>query len=388
MRKVLLVVAVLAMALPAFGQTAYFGNVADGAFDTYRGGAPDGGYGNNGQGGAPRIGKYNQHMGYLSFYGATADGSGQTIDQFVQANGGWSNPNLQVTLHFRAIAGASTGATGGLPAVGWMRAPAAEGAGGNEQVGMWLESVRVGMGAGAGGLVEDQSASSGGDFAYTAPAAGYQGASEPQAFRGAAPYLPSGAFANLGEGITAGPLSTPAGVAWYTPSGFTGSHGGITAANSPVWWAGGAGTPAEIGWYSGKGTWAVEYLLGHYGNNGYARAGALDANGNFVAGTNDWAQAGQIVAKDSNGNPIVLTSQYYNPADPRGLGGSNANNVTVPLDATFAQDMATNPENRGMVFDNAVSILGADSDNTAIYSRNQGGQWCRTSRSPCRSRPR
>lgn len=364
MRNALVVVAVVAMALPAFGVSAFFGDTADGAWDNYRSGQL-GGYGNNGAGGATRMMKANQHMGWMSFYGATADNTGLTIDQFVQANGGWNAPGLQVILHFRNT-------DGGLPTVGTLAQPQANGAGGAPvQVGAWIQSVRVGAQAGVGGLVEDTGAGTGTDWSYSTangigPAPGFQGANECVAFHGAQVYL-NGNFINFGEGISAGPLGTAAGTAWFTPSG---SAAHTFGANAAIGWAGGAGVPPVIGYNTAKDTWAVEWLLGGYGNNGGVRAGAKDING--VPQTNDWADSGQIAAKDSNGVPLILTAAYYNPADPRG-GLVNANNVAVPLDLAFAMDIAVNPENRGIAFNNNVNVVGATFSNTGFYTKEQGG---------------
>jgi hypothetical protein len=360
MKKVFVVLALLAIAVPAYGDTslAFFGVTADGAFDNYRSSAL-GGYGNNGAGGATRMMKANQHAGFMSFYGAEADGSGMSIDQVVMANGGWGNPLLKFNLRFQNT-------DGGLPAVGAVGGSTQGGSG--YQIGCWIQSVRVGAGAGIGqvqqpafGLVEDQSASTGGDFPYNAPAPGFQGASELVAFRGAQPYLSNpDRFANLGEGIDAGPLGTAAGVAWFTPSGAAAAH--TFGANAPVQWV--VGT-SNRGYNSGKDTWALEWLLGGYGNNGGVRAGG-------ATGVNDWADSGQINAKDSMGNPIIVTAAYYNSSDPRG-GLVNANNVAIPLDVAFVLDMATNLENRGLYFNNNVDVVGATYSNTGFYTKEQSG---------------
>lgn len=366
MRKFLTLAVVVAIAAPAFGVADFFQVTSDGAFNTYK---TNGGYGNVGAGGSIRMGKTNQAMGYMGFAGAAGDTSGQSIDAFVQANGGWSNPNVQVTLHFRAT-------DAGLPAVGAKAQPAYNGVGGAAvQIGMYIESVRVGLGAGTGGLVEDQSTSSGNDYGYKpgittgslGPPAGFQGASEPVAFRGAQPYQTNDRFFNYGEGIAAGPLGTAAGTAWFTPSGYT---KGDFAANAAVQWM--AGTMPR-GVNISKGGFALEWLLGGFGNNGGARAGALDING--LPTTNDWAQSGQIIAKNPDGTPLVVTAANYSAvvADPR-KGTVDAKNVAIPLDLAFAMDLATNPEFRGLVFSNNFNTLGAFWGNTGFYTKEQSGQ--------------
>src|SRR5512137_2137691 len=110
MRKVFLVLAVVAMAVPAYADTSlgFFGATSDGSFNLNR---TPGGYGNDGSGGSTRMMKANQHSGFMSFYGAVADGSALTLDQLVQANGGWANPLLKFNLRFRNT-------DGGLPTVG------------------------------------------------------------------------------------------------------------------------------------------------------------------------------------------------------------------------------------------------------------------------------
>ncbi len=363
MRKIFLVLAVVAMAVPAYADTSlgFFGVTSDGAFDNYRSGQL-GGYTNNGSGGATRMMKGNQHMGFMSLYGAVADGSGDTLNTLVMANGGWANPLLKFNLRFKA--------TGALPPLGLTDTGLPTG----RQVGAWIVSVRVGSQAGAGGLVEDLGASTGGDFAYSAPAGGFQGASELVAFRGAQEYLGTGAgFINFGEGISGGPDGTAPGTAWFTPAGATGAHSPGGSANQAVQWAGGSGIPAVVGYNAGKDTWALEWLIGGYGNNGAMRAGGATGTG-----TNDWADSGQIVARDALNKPIIVTAAYNNSADPR-TGLVSPDNVAIPLDAVFVLDLATNAENRGFVFNNNVDALGnifsagVPNANVGFYTNQQGG---------------
>jgi len=358
MRKVFLFVAVVAMALPAYGVTDFFGVTADGSIDTYRA-SNLGGYGNGGAGGTVRLSKAGENNGWMTFAGTVGDLSGASLDTFVSSNGGWSNPGLQITLHFK-------GGGSALPAVGATAAPKNNAESGQlpVQIGMWIESVRAGSNSGTGALVGDTGTDGGTNYANTKTATGFYGASENVAFRGANPWYtgaPDGGpgFVNFGDGITS---PTGNGTAWYTPSGWTGHT--MNAANVAVSWSG-------SGFNSGKGSWAMEWLLGGFGNNGGLRAGAL--NGSGVAGTNDWADSHQIVAKDSLGNPVVLTAAYYNSADPRG-GLTDALNVAIPLDAAFVQDMATNAENRGILFNNNVNVLGKITNNPGFVALEQSGQ--------------
>ena len=103
MKKLLLVLVVAALSVPAQGGIGVYKAVMDGSYDSYRdydavSGAWIGeGYSNGGEGSAPRLCKANQQLGWFYFGGAVdSNDPSITLSAFLAAN-----PNLTPKFWFR-----------------------------------------------------------------------------------------------------------------------------------------------------------------------------------------------------------------------------------------------------------------------------------------------
>lgn len=342
MRNLLAVLLIAGLVAPAMGAQVFFNATADGSFNTYRSGNAEG-YTNAGIQGMPRLSKSNQHMGWLSFMGAAAtDGSG-SLASYVAAH-----PGTTATMYVRTSAA--------MPGK------------------LALISIRSGN---QGGLVEDQG--TGGSYAMTAPAPGYTGASELQAFRGCST-APLAAFPAFGDGIYT--LEDPnntlgvQGQAWISPSTRAANAGKTpfqVGANQPIrydqgiwggWNSGGTQTPngKYRGYFpdsatAGRNYWALEDLLGLYNQRGAGDATTVTAAGQIVNGgaaTPQWVDSSVAAASD----PKTNTAGTW---------------LAIPIDAAFLADMASNPENKGLVFTSEFAGGVADWSNTAFYTKDQSG---------------
>ncbi len=212
-----------------------------------------------------------------------------------------------------------------------------------------LETLRSGN---QGGLVVDQGGNGG---SYTSPAAGITGASEPVAFRMAAPDDGAGYSAN-GRG-----LGTP----WITPLGRTAGSSSLspTTPGAEIKWNDLGGGDDWRGMENTKrGQWAISDLLGVWGSNcNGATKAQIAAAGQYMNGGNDTPSlfGGQnIVATDPKGN-----------AAPAGYAW-----LAIPLDATMLTDVANinNMENKGLVFQPSVTDAGIVYNSTWIAFQNDG----------------
>lgn len=298
------------------------------------------------------------------------DVSGQTVSGFVAANGGWDNPSLRFTLRLRT--------TGPL----WDPNANIKGA--------ILTSIRCGN---TGQIIEDGYVT-GGSTTFSNVPTGFQGATEPMAWRGA---KPSGSgprtFADLSGGLTNNDASFSyadqhSGVAWIAPSGRIANPASTPAvpsdmqfaAGAEIKWAGSGGwSGLSVGYKNGSGRVnALDDLLGMWGDRtGYA---GLNSGGTFDG--HCITEAGQIFAKDSGGNVLKINNLLdAGNTDPR----NKNNDVTdygwnaIPLDLAFAKDMFVNPENKGIAFS---GLYTRDWQNTLsdpnlkYYTKEQdGGIW-------------
>lgn len=328
MRKLVAVLAVAALAMPALGAAGdveKFVVTADGSFNNNRSGE---GYSNGGFIGMPRLTKANQHMGWMSFNGAVGATSGQSLADFIAANGGYSN--VQVTLNFKtdkAIAGK-----------------------------LAILSLRSGN---VGGLIEDADPDGVSGPGNADPS--FVGSSQCAAFRGG-----EGPYTYTGAGIYKfeDPTLPGAGVPWITPSGriVSGRYGFNFGPGQMVRYdIDNNGADIDSGMYdgyvedgSGAGAnfWALEDLLGLRQNNGNASGGLQQIT-----------DAGQIYLKDAAGNLQIVTG-----------GDVNAWQSYV-LDEAFLMDIAAGAEHKGLVFTSQISNAGlsADWNNVAFYAKEQAG---------------
>jgi len=341
MKKVLALLAVLAIVSPAWSQyVEFFGVTADGSFNNNRSGE---GYANGGNVGLPRLMKANQHMGWMSFAGSVGDNSGQSLAAFLAAN-----PGATATLFFRTN--------------GPLDAPGA----GPKFTGAVIESLRAGN---QGLLVEDQ-----GQYGSpAAPAPGFEGASEPVAFRGCP--VPAGGFSANGDGIYIG--RNPAnggGEPWIAPAGrvLSGRNNFLFQGGDMIRYDISNNGLTPTGLYDGyqqDGTqganfYALEDLLGLRENNG----------GNNTTAARIY-EAGQILVGGQDNPTVVSLLNAVGTLDPRNKNNDATDDswYAVPLDAAFLADMATNPEHKGLVFNDQSAITNASWSNVAFYAKDQGG---------------
>lgn len=315
---------VIAMPARVSAVSDYFQMTAGGSFNVYYGE----GYTNGGGTGTPKLSQRgsnsSQQMGWMSFYNAVGDSSGQTIAGFVAANGGWGN--VRVSLHFET------------------NTPLAAG---DATTGDYIESVRCGN---SGPLVADGGSSSGPTWLIPAP--GYTDASEPQAFRaGSTGYVmgnphgvyPQGSWNYFQDGT---------GEAWKVPS-----NRALNTGNTDYTYDGSSADivmngSAGMGWGANKGQWALQNLLGGYaGNNGLASVDTI-------------VSAGQLLVQ-SGGSPLLVNNTNTPGAigavnDPRNKSGdpTKANWYSIPLDTTFAMDQANvdgTMQCKSLIFNNLIS---------------------------------
>lgn len=347
MRSLLAVLVVAALVAPAHGE--FFEVTADGSFNTYR--SPNNGiegYSNAGAKTVARIGKTNQHNGWLSFRGATADGTGASLADVVASYGA----NAQAFIYLKMDSALPVG------------------------TGVYALSIRTGN---EGGLVED--ADTTGIGTQAAPAAGFTGASELVAWRGAAPY-PGTGFLKFGSGIytvddPTSELGTH-GVPWKTPSTRQPNTGAAPfrwGPNEEVRYDTGVmqtsdGQTAPTGKYLGffpdpnggtvgRSYWALEDVLGMYVN----KAGATSL-ANITA-------AGQILI-GGNDTPTLIDGSLMDVvnADPR--NGTVGNWLKIPVDLAFLLDMANNDEHKGIYFANNIAGLTQNWGNQGFYTKESG----------------
>jgi len=294
--------------------------------------------------------KSNQHGGWMTFAGTYGDLSGLSLSAWLAAN-----PAANGWLYFRT--------TAPLPLPG---------ADPNRPVGAVIISVRTGN---EGGLVEDQGTS--GSYSMAAPAPGYQGASELQAFRGT--QVPVGGFVSFGAGIYVNmnpiPPGPNQGTPWISPSGRlpSGRNGFIFGPNTAIQYdidnCGDNGLTGLFDGYQQDGTqganfWAFEDLLGLRENNG---------------GNNSTAQriydAGQILVGGQATPEKVNRTQAVGANEPRQVDGSTAdgNWYKVKVDLAFLMDIANNPEHKGLFFSSQNQLVNQCWDNTGFYAQDQGG---------------
>ncbi len=313
MKKVLVVLAVAALAMPAMAAVDYFPVTADGSFGTHTGE----GYFNMGAAGSPRLYKDNQHMGFLGFDGAVGDSSAQSIADFLAANGGSiADAKLYICAHnaFSSSAGI-----------------------------IGLRSGNVGA------IVEDGSTGAGGTF--DSPASGIAGASEPFAFRSQDPALNTWTAPGMGVGE-----------AWIRPSN-SATLNGFAAGDEIVWNARGevwtSGT--QLGYNNTYGTWALQYLIGQYNRNGAIDAAKLES-------------AGQLVVKDALGNPVAFGAGFE-AVDVRGTANELGQWYAVDLNDEIIQALASDPEMKGLGFYQKLTYCGSVdwSNNQEFVSVEQWG---------------
>ncbi len=311
MKAVLIVLLVGTLSVSAMGAT-YFNSTANGSWDMYfaaEGYSDCGGISPVRMGGG---GTTRANWGFTSFYDTSSNS--QSLSQFVTAN-----PTATATLYVCA----------------------------NDNIGAnayALETLRSGN---TGGLVVDQDANG---KSYQNPAIGITGASEPVAFRMAAPDNGTG-YSQNGAG---------ADVPWITPAGRNGSWNGTyspTTGGQPILYDQGllaTGTPSGellgIENYK-KGLWALSDLLGAWtsNNSSHATKASVTTAGQYLNGGNDTPSligSANIVATDPQGN-----------AAPAGYTW-----LAIPIDATLLNDMANNPESKALVFMNAISDAGNSID--------------------------
>jgi hypothetical protein len=345
MRSLLVVLLIAAVVAPTYGE--FFKVTGDGSFNTYRSRANQiEGYTNAGAGSQVRAAKYNQHNGWLSFKDAVEDTSGDSLATVLASYG----PGAQAYIYLQLNSAMPAGVTAA-----------------------YAQSIRTGN---DGNLVEDLNTS--GSATLAAPAAGFVGASELVAWRGASP-APLASFLRFGSGIytlddpndTRGIQGTP----WITPSTRlpnTGSTPYRWGPNQAVGYDTGviatsdwAGTPSGkiIGFFGqdqvGREYWALEDVLGMYNNNARsATTAAVVAAGQIFLGGND--------------APLAISDSLVSmAADPRnGVAAANGW-LVLPVDAAFLADMANNPEHKGLYFGNNYAGIGAQYSNWGFYTKEQ-----------------
>ncbi len=318
MKKVLVVLAVAALAMPAMAAVDYFPVTADGSFATHN----QQGYFNMGDAATPRLYKDNQQMGFMGLEGSTGDNSGQSLADYIAANGG-------VIAGAKLYICAKTGFSSTTGIIG-------------------LRSGNVGA------LVEDGSIGAGATF--NSPAPGIAGASEPYAFRSQDPAVNSWTATGMGVGE-----------GWIRPSN-SATLNGFAAGDEIAWEAGGnpwddaTSRGAKYGIQQGYTTWALQYLIGQYNRNGVVDAAQIES-------------AGQLVLKDGQGNPVAFGAGFE-AVDVRGTAKEEFGQwYAVDLSDEIIQALASDPEMKGLAFYQKVAWAGAVdwSNNQEYYSSEQWG---------------
>lgn len=321
------VLAVGLMVLPAWAATDYFPVTANGSFDTYR----SEGYNNQDDN---RLGKWNQDIGWMAWNGVDANGttkisvgdlSGQTLAQFAAGQtvvGG--------TLYFSLNNASMVGSYA-------------------------VQSLRSGN---TGYLREDGGwADPDGTFAVDGPNNNIGGSSQPYAFASMpAPFSGGSAV----QGGLAGDY-TP----WITPSNSNVDAGGwswtsgVSAANSPIVKKVG---PSTLGWDGTRddvGGWALQFLLGYGNGQGSTTMARAIA-------------AGQLVNQDGDGNLALLSQSNAVASSPR-PGSAEGNWYAVPLTLDLVNALISDPEMKGIVFNNFMNGVTGHYNNQAFGGWNSQG---------------
>jgi len=306
MKKLLVALALTLWVVPAWTAMAavdFFPVTADGSFDVH----DQEGYANNGDG-VFRLDKSNHHMGFMDWDGSVGDLSGQTLADFINDNGGVVK---SATLYIRAAWGTL------------LKNQAA------------IITLRTGN---EGNVVEDAEPSCCGT--YDAPGDGIEGATEPFAWRAAAP-----PYSVKGGGVD---------VAWKMPSTATG-WGGFGPGDEVKWQVG----PIYRGWDMDE-RWAIEYVIG-------------SSNSQNGTTPDTVAAAGQLL-----NSAIIGPDNYVGNEDPRNKAGDPNDDewFKVAIDPEIILDLAFNPENKGIVFWGYMQGLVCAYGNDSVYSKDQsGGLW-------------